>query len=95
MFSTRLLRTAPILQLVICSTLTRAALSLGLGYNLLFLTEVYRTGPQIDRIIDAGQLPGALPVNDPTAAGQIHPIPLLNTSTLRAQGLTVGVNLTY
>lgn len=70
-------------------------LSVSVGYNLLFLTDVYRTGQQIDRSIDASQLPGALPVNDTSAAGQSHPLPILSSSTLRAQGLTVGVGLTY
>jgi len=71
------------------------SLSVSVGYHLLFLTEVYRTGRQIDRSIDASQLPGALPVNDTTAADQHHPLPILSSSTLRAQGLTVGVGLTY
>jgi hypothetical protein len=66
-----------------------------LGYNLLFLTEVYRTGQQIDRCIDAGQLPAALPANNTSAAGQAHPIALLSDSTLCAQGLALGVSLTY
>jgi hypothetical protein len=39
-------------------------LSLNVGYRLLFLTNVYRTGQQIDRRIDADQLPVELPVND-------------------------------
>ena len=39
-------------------------LSLNVGYRLLFLTNVYRTGQQINRRIDADQLPVELPVND-------------------------------
>lgn len=70
-------------------------LSLSVGYNLLFLTDVYRTGQQIDRSLDASQLPGALPLNDITAAGHTHPAPLLSSSTLCAQGLKLGVSLTY
>jgi len=37
----------------------------------------------------------ALPANDVTAAGLTHPAPLLSSSTLRAQGLTVGATLNY
>lgn len=37
-------------------------LSFSVGYHLLFLTNVYRTGQQIDRRIDPGQLAPALPV---------------------------------
>ena len=70
-------------------------LSVDIGYDLLFLTNVYCTGQQIDRVNDASQLSGALPVNDNTAAGQTQPVALLESSTLRAQGLTVGVSLTY
>jgi hypothetical protein len=58
-------------------------LSLSVGYQLLFLSNVYRTGQQIDRRIDAGQLPVQLPVNDPTAAAETHPIPVPTSSTLR------------
>jgi hypothetical protein len=70
-------------------------LSLNVGYQLLFLSNVYRTGQQIDRRIDAGQLPVELPVNDPTAAAVTHPIPVPTSSTLRAQGLTVGLTFVY
>jgi hypothetical protein len=65
-------------------------LSISLGYHLLFLTDVYRTGSQLDRIVDAGQLAGPLTVNDATIAGRTHPIPLFDSSTLRAQGLSGG-----
>jgi hypothetical protein len=70
-------------------------LSLNVGYQLLFLTNVYRTGQQIDRRIDAHQLPVQLPVNDSTAAAQTHPTPVPTGSTLRAQGLTVGLTFLY
>ncbi len=70
-------------------------LSLNVGYQLLFLTNVYRTGQQIDRRIDASQLSGALPVNNQTAAGQIHPVASPSSSTLRAQGMTFGLTFVY
>jgi hypothetical protein len=70
-------------------------LSLNLGYQLLFLTNVHRTGQQIDRRIDAGQLSGALPVNNQTGAGQIHPVASPSSSTLRAQGMTFGLTFIY
>ncbi len=70
-------------------------LSLNVGYQLLFLTNVYRTGQQIDRRIDASQLSGALPVNNQTAAGQTHPVAAHGSSTLRAQGMTVGLTFVY
>lgn len=70
-------------------------LSLSVGYQLMFLTNVYRTGQQIDRAVDTSQLAGVLPVNTVGNAGQFHPASLLRDSTLRAQGLTVGLSLTY
>ncbi len=63
-------------------------LSFDVGYQLLFLTRVHRTGHWIDRRIDAGQLPVQLPVNDPTSDSLTHPVANLSSSTLRAQGLT-------
>jgi hypothetical protein len=66
-------------------------LSLHRGYHLLFLTNVHRTGQQIDRPIDASQLSGALPVNNLTGAGQIHPVASPSRSTLRTQAMTFGL----
>ncbi len=54
-----------------------------------------RTGQQIDRRIDAGQLPVELPVNDSTAAAQTHPIAVRTSSTLPDLGLTVGLTFLY
>lgn len=70
-------------------------LSLNVGYNLLYLTHVLRAGQQIDRSIDTSQLPGGLPVNDNTSAGQRHPAALMDGSTLRAQSLNVGLSYVY
>ena len=70
-------------------------LSVNVGYNLLFLTDIYRAGSQIDRSIDTGQLPGGLPVNGNIANGLTHPAVLLDSSTLCVQGLNVGFTLAY
>jgi len=70
-------------------------LTMNVGYDLLFLTNVYRTGDQIDRSIDTSQLSPALPGVNVAAAGQTRPAPLLNGSTLRCQSLNFGVTFSY
>ncbi len=70
-------------------------LSVSVGYQLLFLTNVYRTGQQIDRRIDSGQLSPVLPTNSPTGSGQTFPSNLANASTLCAQGLSLGISYAY
>jgi hypothetical protein len=69
--------------------------SASIGYNLLFLTQVYRAGEQIDRSIDASQLPGFLPINDRVSSQQLHPVALQSSSTLQAQTLSLGLTVTY
>jgi hypothetical protein len=75
--------------------LSTERLSASIGYNLMFLTQVYRTGEQIDRSIDTDQLPGFLPINDRVAARQLRPAPVQNSGTLRAQSLSLGLSWTY
>ena len=70
-------------------------LSVNLGYNLLFLTNVYRAGDQIDRAIDPGQLPGGMPINGLAPGGLVHPAVPLDSSTLCVQGLNVGFIVSY
>lgn len=70
-------------------------LSFSVGYQLLFLTNVYRTGQQIDQAVSTGQLTPVLPVASVAAGGQAHPAPLLTSSTLCAQGLTLGLSFIY
>ncbi len=60
------------------------------GYTLLFMTDIFRTGDQIDRVVNGTQIPGGgapVPPNRPGA--------LLNDTTLWAQGVNAGVLLTY
>ena len=70
-------------------------LSVNLGYNLLFLTNVYRAGNQIDRSIDPGQLPGGMPINGLAPGRLVHPTVPLDSSTLCVQGLNVGFTVSY
>jgi len=70
-------------------------LSLNVGYHLLFLTRVYRTGQQIDRRIATQQLSPVLPVQETEGQGEAFPEASGQTSTLRAQGLSVGVHFVY
>ena len=70
-------------------------LSVNLGYNLLFLTNVYRAGNQIDRTVDPGQLPGGMPINGLVPGSLVHPIVPFDSSTLSVQGLNVGFAVNY
>jgi hypothetical protein len=67
-------------------------LGLSVGYSLLFLTSVLRTGDQIDTQIDATQLPTA--IGGPAAAAG-HPNAPQHASTLWAQGLSAGLAFSY
>ena len=49
----------------------------------------------LDRTIDTSQLPGFLPINDRVTSQELHPVPLRNSSTLRAQTLSLGLTVTY
>lgn len=70
-------------------------LTCNVGYNLLFLTDVYRAGDQIDRRIDPGLLSDNLPVEGNTSGGLNHPSVPREDSTLCVQGLNLGCTLTY
>lgn len=72
-------------------------LSVNVGYSLMFLTEVYRAGDQIDRSVDPGLLPPPPipPINNDTANALRHPTVFQESSTLCVQGLNVGCTLTY
>ena len=56
---------------------------------------VIEIGAKIDRSIDTSQLPGFLPINDRVPSQQLHPAALRNSSTLRAQTLSLGLTLTH
>ena len=66
-----------------------------MGYDLLFLTNVYRAGSQIDRVVDAGQLPGGMAINNITPGGLVYPAATLDSSTLCVQGLNVGCTVRF
>jgi hypothetical protein len=70
-------------------------LTLNVGYNLLFLTNVYRSGEQIDRAIDPGLLAGGMPINGTTPDSLTRPAPTLDSATLCVQGLNLGCTITY
>lgn len=69
--------------------------SVNIGYNLLFLTNVYRSGNQIDRAIDPGYLPGSMPINGTFPNDLARPTTLLDSSTLCVQGMNVGFTVSY
>ena len=66
-------------------------LTLQVGYGLLCLTDVLRTGDQIDPAVNPTYLPGSLvpPTGDP------RPAPRLSSTTLWAQGVNLGLVLEY
>jgi hypothetical protein len=66
-------------------------LRLSLGYNLLWLTEVARSGDQIDFGVNPTYLPGSRV--SPTGARR--PAPLLNTTSMWAQAVSVGAVLEF
>lgn len=70
-------------------------LSANVGYTLLFLTNVYRAGNQIDRMVDPGFLPHEMPINGSGGSSGVHPVVPLDRSTLCVQGLNVGFTVTY
>jgi hypothetical protein len=67
-------------------------LSLAMGYSLLWVTDVARTGDQIDFVVNPNQLPpvpiaaGGAAANNPA-----RPAPMLGTTDMWAQGLNLGV----
>jgi hypothetical protein len=66
-------------------------LSLTLGYSFLYLTEVVRTGDQIDFNLNPTQFPRS---NVPFA-GQPRPAPLFKSTGMWAQGLNIGGTLVF
>lgn len=62
--------------------------SLVFGYNLLYMTDVLRTGDQIDRNINPTQLPGGGGLT-----GDPRPAPRFNDTSLWAQGVNFGIVL--
>ena len=59
------------------------------GYDVLYWTGVQRAGGLIDTTINPNLLPPALP------GGPQRPMPVFNTSSLVAQGFSVGVRYNY
>ncbi len=66
-------------------------LSLALGYSLLWITDVARTGQQIDRVINTTQWP----VNGGVPIGPARPEVLNGHSDMWVQGLNLGVVFEY
>jgi hypothetical protein len=61
------------------------SLSLTLGYSLLYLSEIVRTGDQIDTTLNPTQLLGG------NLVGPNRPLPQFNATDLWAQGFGVGL----
>jgi hypothetical protein len=66
-------------------------LSLTLGYSLLWITDIARTGDQIDMNVNTSYLPGGIT----TPAGPLYPAPLYGHSDMWVQGLNLGVVWEY
>jgi hypothetical protein len=64
------------------------------GYSCLCATEVVRPGGQIDRTIDRTQLPTSQGF-DPAASNQTRPAFPFHGESFWAQGLTLGVSLSF
>ena len=71
-------------------------LSLTAGYSLLWVTDVARTGDQIDFAVNPNQLPPVpIAVGGGTAITPARPAPMLGTTDMWAQGLNLGVVWAY
>ncbi len=66
-------------------------LSLQVGYSLLWITNVMRSGDQIDTAVNVSQLPD----NGNSLIGEARPAPLLIDSTMWVQGVNLGVVWEY
>ncbi|MHB8954658.1 MAG: BBP7 family outer membrane beta-barrel protein [Pirellulaceae bacterium] len=66
-------------------------LSLTMGYSLLWVTEVARTGDQIDVAVNTTQLP----VNGGALVGPERPATIADSTDMWAQGLNLGVVWAY
>ncbi|MCU0961038.1 MAG: BBP7 family outer membrane beta-barrel protein [Pirellulaceae bacterium] len=62
-------------------------LSLEMGYSLLWITDIARTGGQIDMNVN----PSQLPANGGNLVGPAAPLPVLDHSDMWIQGLNLGV----
>jgi hypothetical protein len=68
--------------------------SLLVGYNFLYASTVVRPGAQIDRTVNPTELPTSASFS-PLPLGQPRPFFLFHNSDFWAQGLTVGLNLSF
>jgi hypothetical protein len=66
-------------------------LSLQMGYSLLWVTEVARTGDQIDLAVN----PNQLPINGGNLVGPAVPAPMMGSTDMWAQGVNFGVVWAY
>lgn len=66
-------------------------LSFDVGYSLLWVTEIARTGGQIDLNVNPSQLPG----NRGNLVGPAAPLPVLDSSDMWLQGMNFGVVWEY
>ncbi len=66
-------------------------ISLTMGYSLLWITNVMRSGDQIDTGINVSQLPA----NGNALIGPPRPAPILSDTTMWIQGVNLGVAFTY
>lgn len=65
--------------------------SVAMGYSLLWITDVARTGNQIDTTVN----PTQLPANGGVLLGPARPAPLLGQTSMWAQGVNLGVVFEY
>lgn len=63
--------------------------SVGIGYDLILLPEVWRIGDQIDRRVNESQIGGG------TLAGEPRPAPRLASQTMWLQGITFSMRLDW
>ncbi|MCA9156167.1 MAG: BBP7 family outer membrane beta-barrel protein, partial [Planctomycetales bacterium] len=68
-----------------------SCLAITLGYNLLYLTEAVRTGDQIDTTLDLTQIPP----NGAAVGPLTRPIANIQSTSLWAQGISVGAELSF
>jgi hypothetical protein len=70
-----------------------SALTVRAGYQVMYWTNVVRPGNQIDPVVNLRQVPTLLDYG--TAGGTARPAPVLRQSDFWAQGLNVGVVLSF
>ncbi len=68
--------------------------ALSAGYTFLYVSSVVRPGPQIDRAINPNFLPTA-PAIGLSSGGEARPAFQFNSSDFWAQGLTMGLTVTW